>query len=218
MTHHGRLIKETMKAKGMKAAALSQSLNMSPQALNSLFKTATINEERLNEVSKALEVDVRSFHKQISLQNTPSDLNNNRTSLSITNQSKGIPYYEVDVFAGSPPLFSDQREVPTTYISFPGFQDCDFACRVSGDSMEDKIHAGDIIACKEINDRHILAYGDIHLIITKEHRFVKILRRGAQKGALILRSANKEYDDIDVDIDDILRIYLIKGIIKKTQI
>lgn len=129
-----------------------------------------------------------------------------------------VPFYESDAFGGPVPVFNDTPEVPSTYIYFPGFEDCSFALRASGDSMEDKIHAGDIIACKEIQNKNIISYGDMYLVITKEHRLIKIIRRGAQRNAIILRSYNKDYDDIDLMLEDVLGLYLIKGVIKKTQI
>ena len=130
----------------------------------------------------------------------------------------GVPYYEVDVSAGNVNLFNDHHEQPTSYIWFPGFGDCDFACRVTGDSMIARIDSGDIIVCKLIRDTSILAFGDIHLIITPEQRFVKIIRRSHEAGYLILRSVNPNYDDIDLPMASILHVYLVKGIIKKTQI
>jgi repressor LexA len=129
-----------------------------------------------------------------------------------------IPFYESDAFAGPMLTFNDGVESPSTYIYSPGFEDCTFACRASGNSMEDKIHAGDIIACKQINNKEILSYGDMYLIVTAEYRLIKVIRKGKQRGWIILRSYNKEYDDIDVKLDDVLSIFLIKGIIKKTQI
>lgn len=134
------------------------------------------------------------------------------------NREGSIPFYESDAFGGPISVFNDSPEVPATYIYFPGFEDCSFALRASGDSMESLIHAGDILACKEIKNKEIISYGDTYLVVTAEHRLVKIVRRGKERGTVILRSANKEYDDIDLNIDDILSLYLIKGIIKKTQL
>lgn len=197
MNDFGGNVKLLLNKKGISPADLARALDTSPQNVNSMLSQKKPRLDTVQNIASAIGVEVQDI---------------------ITPDRVVIPYYEIDVMAGGGQLFSDQSETPTMYISFPGFNDCDFACRVSGDSMEDKIHAGDIIACKEISDRNIFAFGDDHLIITNEHRFIKTLRKGTLRGEIILRSYNKEYDDIDIKIDDIKKLYLIKGIIKKTQI
>lgn len=167
------------------------------------------------------ENDLISKRQNTKTLSTPSALKVNETEIIYDDPVRNpgsVPFYESDAFGGPVPVFNDTPEVPSTYIYFPGFEDCTFALRASGDSMEDRVHAGDIIACKEIQNKNIISYGDMYLVITKEHRLIKIVRRGAEKGWIILRSYNKEYDDIDLRLDDILHLYLIKGVIKKTQI
>lgn len=130
----------------------------------------------------------------------------------------GIPYYDVDFFAGEVEVFNDGPEVPADYLKIPGAEDCDFSCRVSGKSMYDKIHPGAIIACKEVRDKSIIAFGEIHLIVTREKRLIKYIRRHpSDKSMVILRSHNPDHDDIDVPIDKILRLMEVKFIINQEQ-
>ncbi|MDQ6477842.1 S24 family peptidase [Dyadobacter sp. LHD-138] len=130
-----------------------------------------------------------------------------------------IPFFEWRQGQGGPvTVYNDTNEIPSTYIYSPGFEDCTFACRVSGDSMEDRIKSGDIIACKEINNRESISFGDIFLVVTAEYRLVKIIRRSPKVGWIILRSYNKDFDDMDMRMEEVLNLYLVKGVIKKTHI
>jgi phage repressor protein C with HTH and peptisase S24 domain len=139
---------------------------------------------------------------------------------------KQIPIFELDVSASNIQLFSDGPEVISGYMSFPGFEDCDFGIYVRGDSMYPTYKNGYAIACKRINDMEIIQYGEPYLIITAEQRMVKRLQKGSDKQSLLCKSDNpstyedgrKKFEDFEIPRKKILRLYLVKGEANRSQI
>jgi phage repressor protein C with HTH and peptisase S24 domain len=131
--------------------------------------------------------------------------------------STGIAYYNFEVSAGPIEMFQDDKEVAER-IFIPGFNDCDMAINVWGDSMYPHYVAGDIILAKQIHDKSIVLYGEAYLIITQELRVLKIIKKHEDPSKVILRSANDNYDDVDLERDKILNLYLVKGKVKRNAI
>jgi repressor LexA len=236
-------LKQYIDSKGIKVSAFEKEVGFSNGAFASqLRNNKTIGVDKLENILKIYpEIDIKWLLTGLTSDiTTKEDITNfNKNSLNRnkiqpsqklelkesqiiyddpSHNPGAIPFYESDAFAGPMAAFNDGVEIPSSYIYSPGFEDCTMACRASGDSMEDKVHAGDIIVCKQIHNKEILSYGDMYLIVTAEHRLLKVVRKGSERGWIILRSYNKEYDDIDIKLDDVLSLFLIKGVISKTQI
>lgn len=125
---------------------------------------------------------------------------------------KRIPYYEIPATMSPLAVYSDDKEIPVYYIEMPALKDCDFALPAWGDSMYPKIKNGQIIAVKEIKDKSQILWGEIYLVITDEIRAVKYLRKHKDESKVILASENKEhFDDIVIDKNKILNLFIVKG-------
>jgi phage repressor protein C with HTH and peptisase S24 domain len=86
--------------------------------------------------------------------------------------------------------------------------------RANGDSMEPHIHDGDWIAVREVANLDVLFYGQVYLVITNEYRLLKYLRRDEdEKNYVILRSDNKEYDDIRLPKAEIRHLFIVENIL-----
>jgi phage repressor protein C with HTH and peptisase S24 domain len=126
--------------------------------------------------------------------------------------NKRIPYYEIPATMSPIAVYSDEKEIPVYYIEMPALKDCDFALPAWGDSMYPKIKNGQIIAVKELRDKSQIQWGEIYLIITDEIRAVKYLRRHQDESKVILASENREhFDDMVIDKDKILHLFIVKG-------
>lgn len=130
---------------------------------------------------------------------------------------KGIAYYNLDVSAGPIEMFQDESEV-AEQISIPGFQDCDIAINVWGDSMYPHYRAGNMIICKEVEDKSLILFGEVYLVITQGYRTIKYLKKHDEAHMVILRSANDKYDDVEVGRDSIIKLYHVKGKIERNAI
>jgi phage repressor protein C with HTH and peptisase S24 domain len=132
-------------------------------------------------------------------------------------EEKSVPYYDIEATAGDIGLFRDNLEKPSEHIRIPAFNDCDFAVPVYGHSMKPIISNGDIILCKTINDQSFFNFGEIYLIITNEQRMVKFIKRTKKGQCVLLNSQNEDYDDITLPVEKIIKLYMVKGIIKRNQ-
>ena len=93
--------------------------------------------------------------------------------------------------------------------------------RASGDSMEPKIHDGDFIVIREIMSWCDIFYGQIYLILTEEYRMIKYIRKfeNNEENFIILRSSNKNYDDIKLHKSKIRKLFIVENILSiKTQL
>jgi phage repressor protein C with HTH and peptisase S24 domain len=85
--------------------------------------------------------------------------------------------------------------------------------RVSGDSMAPVIQDGDFIAVREVSNPNQIYWGQIYVIQLDDFRLVKYLRRHTDPNMVVLRSANPEYDDMDVRRADIHEMLLVQHIL-----
>lgn len=135
-----------------------------------------------------------------------------------------ISYYDVDAIASPMEVFNDQTVKPTSLINIPGFADCDFAVNVYGHSMYPTIESGMIILCKKVSDKTIILPGEIYFIITPDYRMVKRLKKSDRVGYLMACSDNQNgknspdgqtYEPVEIPIDKIIHLYIVRGSIKR---
>lgn len=136
----------------------------------------------------------------------------------ISAKSKKLPktlaIYDLDVQAGTMPLFDDVSKDPIESISFLGSEQCDFAVKVHGESMTGKIANGGIVAVKEIHDLDIIPFGHIFLIFTSDLRMVKYIRKSKVGNDYVkLCSHNPDFEDFDIHRSKIIRLFIVKKIL-----
>lgn len=138
--------------------------------------------------------------------------------LGKTSPNEGVPYYEIEVSASPLFMFSDESEVPSLRLMVPGFEDCDMALNVWGDSMHPTYCSGDIIICKRIIDKTEIVYGEPYLIITPERRLLKYIKKSKSIEKWLLVSENDFYDPIEIDIARVIHLYIVKGRVKRNSL
>lgn len=143
--------------------------------------------------------------------NLDSPLENN-----ISWRNEGTPVYDIDVTAGCcelASLFSRSNAIGT--VDLPGLRnDENVIVHVSGDSMLPVIKNGGYIAIRPINNLQHIFWGQIYVIIMDDYRMVKYLRRHpSDRSKVILRSANPDYDDMEVDRADIRSLFFVDAIL-----
>lgn len=135
-------------------------------------------------------------------------------SPTLTSVGQGTPVYDIDVTAGSMPrsrLFTDDQIVG--WVNLP---DVGTGCRiikVSGDSMKPVICNGDYVAIRELTNMQYIYWGQIYVVLLDDYRLIKYVRRHEDPRMVTLRSANKEYDDMDVPRDDIREMMIVQQIL-----
>ena len=127
----------------------------------------------------------------------------------------GTPVYDIDATCGDlsrPIVFTDEHIIG--HVNLPNVSPSSIIIRANGDSMEPHIHDGDWIAVREVVNLNVLYYGQVYLVITNEYRLLKYLRRDEdEKNYVILRSDNKDYDDIRLPKADIKHLFIVENIL-----
>lgn len=127
----------------------------------------------------------------------------------------GAKVYDVDVTAGSmgrSMMFSNDRLIGVIDVPFIS-PDCSVV-RVSGDSMQPVICNGDMVAIREVRNADLIFWGQIYVILLEDYRMVKYIRKHADPSMVILRSANTEYDDIEIRKSEIKDLFVVEHIIR----
>lgn len=133
-----------------------------------------------------------------------------------SSNADGKPFYDVDFALGFNEMYNDTPNVPSRFISVPGYEKADFWCRTSGDSMKPFISNGDIIALKEVQDWQLfLPMNEVYAIMTKNDlRTVKVVRRGSDDMHFTLHAYNDEYEDQEISKAAITKVFKVLGALK----
>ena len=143
---------------------------------------------------------------------------------NVFKKEEGIPIYEVVATAGQSENVGQLVEKPTERIRATGFDDCTLGMYVYGHSMYPTVENGSVILTKKVSKR-IIMYGEVYLVRTADYLMVKRLQKSGVKGHVLCTSDNyekrsqefKRFEPFDVPLDEIIDLYLVKGILKKTQ-
>ena len=135
------------------------------------------------------------------------------TNEQINYKGKGTPIYDLDATCGKE--YRDLAECDVIgFVDLPTIRkDCHIltAC---GDSMEPKIKNGDKVALREVYDFDCILFGHIYLIHTNEYRMLKYIRKHPTDNTMIiLRSENKDYDDVEIHKTKIRSLAIVENIL-----
>lgn len=125
------------------------------------------------------------------------------------------PVYDIDVTAGASPraaIFTDEQIVG--WVNLPDLTGQDNRIiRVNGDSMVPVIGNGDYVVVREVTNKQYIFWGQIYVVLLDDFRMLKYVRRNADPQLVTLRSANPEYDDMEINRDDIRNMLLVRQIL-----
>lgn len=105
--------------------------------------------------------------------------------------SKGIPFYDIDFVASFDVVQNSQSASPDTYVLDPLFYGSEYIVRCMGDSMEPKIPHGSYIGIKRANLDNLIN-SQIYAIVTDDWRTVKYAEYSDNEGFLTMYPENKE--------------------------
>ena len=134
--------------------------------------------------------------------------------ISVIPTKRGTPVYDIDVTAGPMSrsmMFANASIIGT--VDIPSIPDDCRIVRVSGDSMSPVIHNGDYVALRELSNIEQIFWGQIYVVLLDDYRLIKFLRRHPDPAKVILRSANPEYDDMEISRADIRELMLVQHIL-----
>lgn len=144
------------------------------------------------------------------------DIKGNMVSSYSNSMERAVPYYNIEAHAGNMAIFKEAKpEYVTGYIKGTDFDGIDMFIGVQGDSMYPKYQAGDQIGLRRIKDFSVIAFGEAHVIVTDEQVLLKYLRKGIDKHHWSLVSEHANYDPIEIAIDKVLFLFIVKNKITK---
>ena len=209
MLINSRIFKDLYKTKKFTQESLAESLNVNRGIIANWVRIGDIPNKYLPDLHRVFGSDVSKFIVDSS-EIIQSDIDHGKIE-----STDYVPYFDIDVTAGMVDVFTDTSITqPTSLVHIPGLV-ADFVVPVHGHSMHPEISNGDWIAVKRIEDMSFFNYGQKHLVITKEQRLVKIIRKNANEKLITLTSCNSSYDDIDLPKKAITHLFLIVQVLKR---
>lgn len=134
---------------------------------------------------------------------------------------RDISLYDISAAANLKTLLADKRQYILGSIRIPNVPRCDGAVYVSGDSMYPILKAGDIIGFRSIQDFKNVIYGEMYLISFQldgdEYLAVKYVNHSDRPGCLKLVSYNAHHDPMDLPLEDINAMGIVKFSIRKNM-
>jgi phage repressor protein C with HTH and peptisase S24 domain len=130
--------------------------------------------------------------------------------------ARGIPLIPIEAIAGKGvgELVIKEGDIEERYV-VPEFEKADYLIRVKGSSMYPKYSSGDIVACVRCDKNSFIQWNKTYVVDTSQGAMIKRIVKGSNKNEWILRSDNKDFQDIDIDPDkDIFSIALVIGVIR----
>lgn len=126
-------------------------------------------------------------------------------------------YYLPDVHAAAgldKEIVNDElNRIP---INLPNWEKGIDFINVYGDSMYPKYCSGEIIGIKEVELQY-LNYGFAYVVILKDEQvLLKFIKKSEKEDYIILESENDFYQPKEYHIDQIKKVFIIKGVITKT--
>ena len=135
------------------------------------------------------------------------------TTLSVHgghNDGTLIPLLPVDAFAGRLQDYSTGVGLADCEMIVSPVRGADYAIRVSGDSMEPKIHDGSTILIKRINDKAFIPWGNSMVIDSENGVLVKdVYPDEDNPHCIAAKSINPKYPTLSIPRNSIYGLYRI---------
>ena len=98
-------------------------------------------------------------------------------------------------------------------ITPPAVNRNSYIVKVSGDSMNPVINNGDMLVIREVKN-NLIFWGQIYVVVLEDYRMVKYIRKHVNPEMVILRSANPNYDDIEIPRTEIKSLFLVENVLR----
>lgn len=207
MTTKERFI-EYLKVKGIGQTAFEESAGLSRGSISQKSGFSANSIEKIAVVCPELNIDWLITGKGSMLKTAEEPQSEKKAPLT----GNTIKYYPSVSGSMGGIEFLDNPDEFYTDIILPGFSECKFAVNAYGDSMYPVIKSGQIVVMMPWTERFI-DWGHIYMVVTKSgYRAIKYLKPSKQEGFITCESENKENNPaFEIEMEDIHRLYLVKG-------
>lgn len=224
-----RIFEEILPETGLTYQELGEFCGIDKERMEFIFhRQQNMNEKDISQIVSKLNLvpswvingyGEKYIDKSFNPQNIRNEYKNSKNKItpSINKKFNGSPYYNVDFIGGFDLVMNDQTINPDYYINYPPYNKEGVVwCNLTGRSMEPEISNGDIIALKPMTSPiQYLPTGEIYAIITEDYRTVKRIKMSDREGFVRLIPSNKEFQEQEIPISMITRVYAVLGSIRK---
>ncbi len=211
-------IRHLMSVLKINQAQLARRIDINPSNLSKyLSGRLPINDSLINRIVVNLGVSLRWLSDGADVpfaSEHPLAVIDEDEPIAVRPTQQGVPVYDIDVTAGclqlSRMLTQDRIR---GYVDLPQLDTGCIIVGVSGDSMEPVLRNGGFVSIRPITNMRNIFWGRIYVVVMEDYRMVKYLRRNDDPSKITLRSANPNYDDMEVDRADIQGLFLVEAII-----
>lgn len=212
-------IKELRERKNISQSTLAKKLKVSLRTVQNYEADQNkIPLDKLSKIYRELELDLPDclsledffIHNE---KTTPGFIYPN--GLDDNNKPTSYYYPNVMVAAGlDKEMINDElQKVP---INIPNWEKGIDFVNVYGDSMYPKFCSGEIIGIKEVELQYV-NFGHAYVIVFKDGQvFLKYIKKGSDNLNWVLDSENPKYEPQEYKINQIKKVFIIKGVITKT--
>lgn len=135
---------------------------------------------------------------------------------------RSVMLYDVTAAANLKSMLEDRPQYAVGKIEIPGIPKCDGAVAISGDSMYPILKSGDIVGFRSISSFCNVIYGEIYLVSFEMEGdnilAVKYINRSEKENCIKLVSYNIHHEPMDLSLDRINAMALVKFSIRKNLI
>ena len=130
-----------------------------------------------------------------------------------------VTLYDISAAANLKTMLEDKPQYALGKILIPNVPACDGAVYVSGDSMYPILKSGDIVGFRSINSFSDVIFGEMYIVSFErggdEYLTVKYVNRSEVKGCIKLVSYNPHHDPMDLPLEQINAMAIVKFSIRK---
>ena len=135
--------------------------------------------------------------------------------------NRSISLYDITAAANLKTLLANKDQHVVGRIQIPNIPACDGALYISGDSMYPILKSGDIVGFKGINNFSNVIYGEMYIVAFHldgdQYLTVKYVNRSEKEGYVKLVSYNPHHEPMDLPVDTIQDMAIVKFSIRKNM-
>ncbi len=167
-----------------------------------------------NPSRKGARIDTELVHGELEILHRP------KSTEAVDDRS--VTLYDISAAANLKTMLADRPQYALGKIVIPNVPACDGALYVSGDSMYPILKSGDIVGFKAIRSFTDVIYGEMYLVSFNlggdEYLAVKYVNRSEQPDCIRLVSYNTHHDPMDLPLDSVSAMAIVKFSIRKNMI
>ncbi len=129
-------------------------------------------------------------------------------------KNKTIPFYDVESTFHLKDFKLLLNDKPKFKLTIPLMNEADIAIMNQDNCMNPRVNMNDIILLKfPISKQPV--YGNIYFVITDTFKSLRYIKKGVKIDTFLLTAENSHYDDLNIDSNELINLYLYIGRVGK---